>query len=69
MKFRYPIFTALLFAFGGITYAQKPTEVPRAQDSPVDFSQPENIVLFVVLPIIIVALYFVWRRSQQKGKS
>ena len=69
MKFRNPIFTVLLFVLGSVGYGQKPKQVPRAQDTSVDFSKPENIVLFVVLPILVIVLYFVWRRSKQQGKN
>lgn len=69
MKFKTSIFTVLLFILGSVGFAQKPTSAPKAQDSPVDFSQPENIVLFIVLPIVIVILYFLWRRSKRQEKS
>lgn len=47
-------------------FAQKATEANRPQDTPVDFSKPENIVLFIVLPIIVVILYFIWRKHKKK---
>lgn len=47
-------------------FAQKATEANRPQDTPVDFSKPENIVLFIVLPIIVIILYFIWRKHKKK---
>lgn len=69
MKNSKIIFTALLLAFSSVGYAQKATEANKPSDSPLDFSQPANIVLFIVLPVIIIILYFVWRRAKRNDSE
>lgn len=69
MNYKQALVSTVLMVLGYIGYGQKPTEVPRQQDSPVDFSKTENIVLFIVLPIIIICLYFVWRRKKLNDKN
>ena len=69
MKLQTVIFTGILFILSNSLFAQQPTEAPKAQDSAVDFSQPVNIVLFIVLPLVLVILYFVWRRTKQNDKT
>jgi H+/gluconate symporter-like permease len=47
--------------------AQSPTHLPREQQQPVDFFESAgNIVLFIVIPIVVVILYLIWRRGQKK---
>lgn len=69
MKNSKIIFTALLLAFSSVGYAQKATEANKPSDSPLDFSQPANIVLFIVLPVVIIILYFVWRRAKRNDSE
>ena len=35
-------------------------------NKPVDMSDPFEVIVFIVLPIIIVILYFLWRRDKKK---
>ncbi len=69
MKIQNFIITLILITIGATAFAQKPTQAPKAQNSSVDFSRPENIVLYVVLPIIFILLYFVWRRTKRRDKT
>ncbi|MFB9053628.1 adenylosuccinate synthetase [Formosa undariae] len=47
--------------------AQLPLGTPNPDDNqPVDFSDPFNIVVFIVLPIIAILLYVYWRKQQHK---
>ncbi len=70
MKFKYNY--AVLFTFGligALAHAQIPTEVPKPQDNPpVDFSDPANMILFIILPLIVILLFFIWRSKQRKDK-
>ena len=50
-------------------YGQKPTVTPNPSDTPLDFSDPANIILFIVLPICAVVFYFMWRAQQKKDKE
>lgn len=61
-------FATFLLLNSSLLFAQKATEANRPQDTPLDFSKPENIVLFIVIPIVFVILYFVWRNLQKKDR-
>ncbi len=64
-------FTTLLFSFLSlVAWAQTPTHIPREQIEPVDFFEStENIVFYIVIPIVIIALYIFWRRSLRKKRD
>lgn len=58
----------LFLALPIIANAQIPTEVPKPQDnSPVDFSDPFEIIVFVVLPILFIILFIIWRGKKKKA--
>lgn len=51
-------------------YSQIPTDVPKPQDnSPVDFSDPVNIILFIVLPLLAIVFVFIWRSKLRKDET
>lgn len=51
-------------------YSQIPTDVPKPQDnSPVDFSDPVNIILFIVLPLLAVVFVLIWRNKLRKDET
>lgn len=52
-----------------VAYPQIPTHSPKPDQTAVDFSQPINIVLFIILPLILVVLYLVWRKKNRKNDS
>lgn len=65
------ILTVFFTLFGLLnTWAQAPTHVPREKTEPVNFFEStENIVFFVVLPVLIVILYFLWKRNLKKQQE
>jgi hypothetical protein len=52
-----------LTAFASVV-AQIPQDIPNQSD-PVDFSDPLNIVLYIVLPVLMILVYILWRRSKK----
>lgn len=59
------LFFTLLTSFSSL--AQISSNVPNPKNNPpVDFSEPVNIVIFIILPICITILYFIWRREKRK---
>lgn len=51
-------------------YSQIPTDVPNPRDDrSVDFSEPANIVIFIVLPLLVVVFLLIWRSKNRKDKS
>lgn len=55
---------ALFYGFN--LWAQKPTEYPKPSEKPVDLSNTADIVIYIVLPIIAVLLYLLYRRNKKK---
>ncbi|MCH4551991.1 adenylosuccinate synthetase [Aestuariibaculum lutulentum] len=50
-------------------YFQLPPGTQNPDDNtPLDFSDPFNIITFIVLPIVAVVLYFIWRKRNKKDK-
>ena len=46
---------------------QIPTEVPHPNNnSPIDLSKPEDVVIYIVIPLVFVILYFIGRRGRNK---
>ncbi len=50
-------------------YAQKPTEVPKPSEKPIDLSNPADIVIYIVLPLCAILLYFLYKRNKNKHKK
>jgi len=49
---------------------QIPTEVPKPQNnSPIDPSSPIELVIFIILPILLIIVYFVNRRRIKNKKK
>ncbi len=55
-------------AITATSYAQRPTHVPYDSE-PVRFLESwENIVFFILLPVLIIILYIIWRRRVGKER-
>lgn len=57
---------ALLYSFS--IWAQKPTEVPKPSEEPIDLSNPADIIIYIVLPICAILFFIIWKRKQKKQK-
>jgi heme/copper-type cytochrome/quinol oxidase subunit 2 len=61
------IFT-LLFTPG--LFAQQPTHVPGPQtNTPIDLNSWFDIIVFIVMPLIMIIFYFMWRRQVKMDKE
>ena len=70
MKYLKLILSSFIVLLGLNTYAQIPTEVPKPQDNtPVDFSDPVNIIFFIVLPLLVVVFVIIWRNKKRKDET
>lgn len=58
----------LLFASTTIL-AQTPTHIPTDREPVAFLESTENIILYIVLPLLIVGLYFLWRRRLRKEQN
>lgn len=58
----------ILFALFSLkSMGQIPTEVPHPDNNtPIDFSNPADIIIYIILPVIVIILYFIWRKNARK---
>ncbi|PHR12671.1 MAG: adenylosuccinate synthetase [Aequorivita sp.] len=68
MTFKKILFAAL-YVWCTTLYAQKPTEVPKPSEKPIDLSNPADIIIYIVLPLCVVLLFFVWRGKRKNRKK
>ncbi len=46
-------------------HLQIPEEIPHPQDADsFDIESPLDIILFIVVPLLMIAAYFYWRRRR-----
>ena len=51
-------------------FFQIPTNVPHPNNnSPIDLSKPEDLIIYIILPLIIAALYFIGIRGRKRKKN
>jgi hypothetical protein len=49
---------------------QIPKEVPHPDtNSPLDINNPADIIIYIVLPLVVIILYFLWRKKNRKKKE
>ena len=62
-------FLILLFSLvNTFTYGQKPTEVPKPSEKPIDLSNPADLIIYIVLPLCVIAFFVVWKLKRNKRK-
>ncbi len=66
MKKRIFTFLATSLVFIETAFSQKPTEVPKPSEYPIDLSNPADVIIYIVLPLCAVVLYFIWRSKRGK---
>lgn len=50
--------------------AQKPTHVPSPQNNtPIDLNNWFDVTVFIILPLVMVFLYFLWRHQVKMDKD
>ncbi|WP_066225699.1 adenylosuccinate synthetase [Formosa haliotis] len=53
-----------------ILLMQLPIGTPSPDNnSPIDFSDPFNIIVFIILPIVAVVLYFYWKKTKHRDNE
>ncbi|MFH4967549.1 adenylosuccinate synthetase [Gaetbulibacter sp. M240] len=38
-------------------------------NTPIDFSNPIEVLVYIILPILIVVFYMLWRKKKKKEKE
>jgi predicted tellurium resistance membrane protein TerC len=62
------VLAILSFGFSMKLFAQNQPDIPKPR-GPVDLSDPANVVIFIVIPILIFIFYLIWRREMKKRKE
>ena len=48
---------------------QLPIGTPNPDDNqPVDLSDPFEVIMVIILPILVVIFYFLWKRQKNKKR-
>jgi len=48
---------------------QVPMGTPKPSDTkPLDLSNPFELIMFVIMPIVILILYFLWKKDKKKHR-
>ncbi|WP_435139620.1 adenylosuccinate synthetase [Formosa sp. A9] len=48
---------------------QLPIGTPNPDDNEaLDFSDPFDVIVFIILPIVLVGLYMLWRKRKHQDK-
>ena len=69
MKSQKTVSLFVLLLVIGTLNAQIPTEVPKPSDKPIDITNPADIIIYIVLPLCVVLLFFIWRgRKKNQNK-
>lgn len=59
-----------LFFFTGHIYAQRPTHSPNPQDNtPIDFNNLFDVIVYIIMPIVMLIFYFLWRKQIKKNRD
>jgi len=66
MRILKNIFLSMTFLALTISYGQKPTEVPKPSEKPIDLGNPADIIIYIVLPLCVLLLFFIWKGKQKK---
>ena len=47
---------------------QLPMGTPNPDDnSPIDLTNPFDVIVFIILPIFMIVFYVFWRRNKKRG--
>jgi len=68
MKKLFPLLAAAVL-FVARASAQRPTHVPGNGEPLRLLESPENVIFFLVVPVVIGVLYFIWRRKQRREQD
>ena len=68
VSYKAVLLISFLVSFVTTVEAQTPQGLPKPSDNdPIDLSSPFNIIFFIVIPVLAIALYF-WLKSRRNKK-
>lgn len=63
------ILLPIILIFPLIAEAQRPTHSTDTESTPVDLSSIFDWIVFIVLPVLFIVLYFIWRKKLKKERE
>jgi len=54
--------------FPTILFAQRPSGIP-GDTGTISLNSKSDIILYIAIPIVVIILYFVWKRTKKNDKS
>ena len=54
--------------FSPSVIGQVPQGIPK-DNGPIDFSSTSNIIVYIVLPLVTVAIFIFWRMANKKKRK
>ncbi|UPQ78159.1 adenylosuccinate synthetase [Flavobacterium azooxidireducens] len=57
-----------ILLISGFVFAQKPSEIP-GDTGKVELTETSDIIIYILIPIIIIILYFVWKKRKKNGSE
>ena len=58
-----------LLIIGDLIGLQIPRQVPHpSNNQPIDLSKPEDVIIYIVLPLFFVLLYYIGRKLENNKK-
>jgi glucan phosphoethanolaminetransferase (alkaline phosphatase superfamily) len=67
-KLIIPLSTFITLLFSVATFAQNQPDIPQPR-GPIDFSELNNIIIFIVIPAIIIIAFLIFRKRIFKVKE
>jgi membrane protein DedA with SNARE-associated domain len=52
-----------------ILLLQLPIGSRDPDDTPIDFTSPFDVIVFIVLPVLMIIFYILWRRRKKSDKD
>ena len=60
--------TILTLLFATLLFAQRPSGIP-GDTGTISLESKSDIILYIILPLVIVLLYLVWKRAKKNDNS
>lgn len=57
-----------ILLISGFVFAQKPSEIP-GDTGKVELTETSDVIIYILIPIIIIILYFVWKKRKKNGSE
>jgi len=57
-----------ILLISGFVFAQKPSDIP-GDTGKVELTETSDVIIYILIPIIIIILYFVWKKRKKNGSE